>query len=87
MPRSIVSGEGSTPGINGGLSKAAAPGGQRVVNTVGVEDIDGAIRRAAEAGAGVLVPKQAFPGMAWIAYLTDPTGVVFGLFMEDQTAA
>ncbi len=83
----IVSGEENTPGINGGFSQAAAPGGQRVVNTMGVEDIDGAIKRAEEAGASVLLPKQAIPGMAWIAYLTDPTGVVFGLFMEDQTAA
>ena len=83
----VTTGPDEQPGINGGLGSSAAPGGQKVVNTIGVDDIDDAILRAQEAGATVLVEKGPIPGMGWVAYLSDPTDVVFGIYMMDMSAA
>ena len=69
-----------------GIVCTPPPGGQRVVNIIGVDDIDDAIRRAKEAGAVTVSEKQPISGMGWAAYLTDPTGIVFGVFMNDPTA-
>ncbi|HLA81230.1 MAG TPA: VOC family protein [Thermoleophilia bacterium] len=82
----ITSGPADQPGINGGIGGPPAPGGQRVVNTVGVDDIDSTIAKAEEAGATVVREKMPIPGMAWFAYLADPTGVVFGVYQEDKSA-
>lgn len=82
----VTTGPDDQPGINGGISNNPAPNGQRVVNTLGVEDIDDAIKRAKEAGASMVMEKQAVPGMGWVAYLSDPVGIVFGLFMGDKSA-
>jgi predicted enzyme related to lactoylglutathione lyase len=82
----ITTGPEGQPGINGGISNGPAPGGQKVVNTIGVDDMDDAILRAEGAGATVVVGKQAIPGVGWMAYLTDPTGVVFGVYMDDPSA-
>jgi uncharacterized protein len=57
-----------------------------VVNTIGVNDIDGTIARAKEAGAKVAVEKVPIPGAGWVAYLLDPNGVVFGVYVMDETA-
>ncbi len=83
----ITSGPDEQPGINGGIGSSPPPNGQKVVNVLGVDDIDDAVRRSQEAGAVVLQEKMAIPGMGWAAYLTDPTDVVFGIFMQDSEAA
>lgn len=83
----LVSGPDDEPGINGGISGPPAPNGQRVINTIGVEDIDSTIAQAKEAGATVVADKQPIPGMAWFAYLSDPTGIVFGVYQDDSSAA
>jgi predicted enzyme related to lactoylglutathione lyase len=83
----VTTGPDDRPGINGGISGTAAPNGQRVVNTIDVDDIDDAISRSQQAGATVVMGKGAIQGMGWVAYLTDPNGVVFGLYQNDQSAA
>jgi predicted enzyme related to lactoylglutathione lyase len=88
MPYWIVTtGPDEKPGINGGFSASPPPDGQRVVNTLEVDDIDDAIKRSREAGAVVIMEKQAIPGVGWMAYLKDPTGVVFGVYITDEAAA
>lgn len=83
----ITSGEEGEPGINGGIGVPSTAREQKVINTVGVDDIDAVIEKAKEVGATVEMEKRAIPGMAWFAYLVDPTGVVFGVYQQDATAA
>ena len=82
----VKSGPDDQPGIDGGISQSPAPNGQLVVNTIGVDDIDGTIERAQEAGATVAVEKMPIPGAGWVAYLIDPTGIVFGIYTMDESA-
>ena len=83
----LTTGADDELGINGGISSGLPPNGQRVVNSIEVPDIDAAIGRAEEEGAFIVMPKTAIPGQGWFAYMTDPGGVVFGLFQEDTQAA
>ena len=79
-------------GMNGGMviRKGAAPkGGEPVssyVCTLSVENVDEYIKKIEMAGGRNVVPKMAIPGMAWLAYCTDPEGNIFGIFQEDSTA-
>ena len=83
----VTTGPDDQPGINGGIGVPPAPNGRVVVNTLGIEDIDDAILRAEEAGAGLVLEKRPIPGMGWVAYLSDPAGVPFGVYMQDESAA
>ncbi|PIQ78609.1 glyoxalase [Candidatus Peregrinibacteria bacterium CG11_big_fil_rev_8_21_14_0_20_46_8] len=85
--------EGSKePGINGGIvgRQGAAPkGGEPVtsfVSTIQVENVDEHITKVIAAGGKVTVPKMAIPGLAWLAYCTDPEGNIFGLYEENSDA-
>ena len=42
--------------------------------------------RLTAAGGQVTLPKKAIPGVGWLAYCTDPSGLVFGLLNEDKGA-
>jgi hypothetical protein len=57
---------------------------------VGVEDVDGLMRRAIELGAIEALPATDYPGIGRGGYLIDPDGNVFGLIspvMSDGTVA
>ncbi len=83
----MTSGPDQEPGINGGISQSPTPNGQPVVNTIAVEDIDAIIERATAAGAQVLEEKMPIPGGdGWVAYLTDPNGIVIGVYASDESA-
>lgn len=89
----VMTAEKGTPGaINGGLlrrSGATSPAGTSpngFVCTMAVEDIDGIMKKAEEAGASVAMPKFALTGMAWQAYMLDPDGNLFGLHQPDENA-
>jgi len=73
------------PGINGGVMRSR-DGQPRTVNTIDVESVDEASTKIADAGGTVVVPKMAIPGVGWVAYCLDPTGVLFGVFREDVNA-
>lgn len=68
------------PGIDGAIMPQAMPDQPRVVDTVGVDDIDAMIEKAKAAGATLALEKQEIPNYGWSAYLISPTGIVFGLF-------
>ncbi|MEK7188200.1 MAG: VOC family protein [Patescibacteria group bacterium] len=85
--------QGSTEGgISGGLMrrKGTAPQGGEPVNsfvcTIGVSNVDEYIQKALDAGGTVASPKVAIPGMAWLAYLKDTDGNIFGIFEENKNA-
>ena len=72
-------------GINGGLTQRGGPrpevgapvNGCNIV--VGVEDVDGLMRRGLELGAIEALPATDYPGIGRGGYLIDPDGNVFGL--------
>ena len=83
-------------GINGGLTKRQGPGpgtgapvnGCNIV--VGVEDVDGLMRRGIELGGTEALPATDWPGIGRGGYLLDPDGNVFGLIspvLSDGTVA
>lgn len=66
-------------GIDGAVMPSQGPDQQRVVNTIGVEDLDESIRKAMDAGATMAMDKQEIPEIGWTAYLLSPTGILFGM--------
>lgn len=91
MPYWIIkTGEG--PGIDGGL--VPRKGGltpdapmTAYVCTIDVASLDDAITKATGMAAEVALPKQAIPGIGWLAYLKDPEGNIFGMMQNDPAAA
>lgn len=73
-------------GIDGAIAPFGSAGDQRVVVTVDVDDLDAALTRAIGAGGCTVVPKAAVPGVGWHAYVTDPSGIVFGMMQDDPGA-
>ncbi len=82
----VTTGSDDQPGINGGIGPQTFPTDQRVINTVDVDDVDAVVERAKAAGGSVLVEKMPVPGVGWLAYLTDPDGIVFGVMQADEGA-
>ena len=81
-------------GINGGLNPRQGPKpelGAPVMGcnfVVGVEDVDGLMRRGVELGGTEALPAQDMEGVGRVAYLLDPDNNVFGLIspvMSDGT--
>jgi predicted enzyme related to lactoylglutathione lyase len=83
----ITTGDPATPGIDGGLMRAAAEFPARTpVNTVRVTSLDPTLESVVAAGGTIALPKHAIPGMGWLAYVTDMEGVLFGLMQPDPSA-
>jgi predicted enzyme related to lactoylglutathione lyase len=81
----ITTGSKDSPGIDGGLVRSR-DGQPRTVNTIEVADVDQAAKQASSSGGQVVVPKMAIPGVGWLAYCTDPTGNLFGIYKNDPAA-
>ena len=80
-----ISGDESTPGINGGLMKTNGEF-RGTINTIGVDDIDAAIAKVQTHGGEIIFPKDAIPGVGYQAYFKDNTGTIVGLHQVDSTA-
>jgi predicted enzyme related to lactoylglutathione lyase len=83
-------------GINGGLTQRQGPAPEvgAPVNgcniVVGVEDVDGLMRRGVALGGAEALPATDWPGIGRGGYLLDPDGNVFGLLspvLSDGTVA
>lgn len=87
----IQTGEGL--GIDGGLLRRRGPAptpGQPVhsfVCTLGVDNLDAAMKAAQDAGAQVAVARMVIPNVGHVAYLIDTEGNIFGVFQDDPNAA
>ncbi len=55
--------------------------------TIGIASLDDTLAKALDLGAEVALPKQAIPGIGWLAYIKDPEGNIFGLMQNDPSAA
>lgn len=80
-----MSGDASTPGINGGFMKRRDPA-QPIVNSIDVADIDAAMKKVQDSGGEIVVPKQAIPTVGWLSYFKDPDGNIHGLYQVDSSA-
>lgn len=86
MPYWLLStGPKDQPGIDGGLMPSQ-DGQPRTVCTLEVNDVDSFTRKTESTGGKVVVPKMAIPGVGWVAYATDPYGVLFGIYKSDESA-
>jgi hypothetical protein len=91
MPYWLVkTGEG--PGIDGGLVPrrgGVTPDAPVIayVCTIDVPSLDDSLAKALAGGGTMALPKQAIPGVGWLAYLKDTEGNIFGLMQNDPTAA
>lgn len=88
----VTTGPDDEPGINGGLMERRGPApeeGQAVnsyVCTADVPDLDSVMARVEELGGTLAVPKNAVPGIGWLAYAKDPEGNILGLMEADPEA-
>ena len=82
----VRAGEDEEPGANGALVSRGDLH-RSPVRTVGVSDIDDALRRVQRYGGKVAQDKLPVPGMAWSAYVLDSEGNTIGLFQPDTSAA
>jgi len=80
-----LSGDASSPGINGAIMQKKEPT-QTIVNTIKVNRIDQSIRKIERAGGKITAPKSAIPGVGWLAYFSDPDGNIHGIWEEDPFA-
>jgi len=82
---SVITGDGNSSGINGGLLKKREPN-QPVVNSIEVVNIDEYIIKIEKAGGKIVVPKMAIPTVGWLSYFTDPDGNIHGVYQNDPNA-
>ena len=85
MPYWLMTTGESGPGIDGGLMESQ-DGQPRTVNTIQVESIEDHAAKVEKAGGQIVVPKMSIPGVGYVAYCTDPTGVLFGIYVNDPNA-
>lgn len=74
-----------SPGIDGGLMRSL-DAESRTVNTIQVPSVDKYVAKITAAGGEIVVPIMAIPGVGYLAYAKDPTGVLFGIMHSDPTA-
>jgi uncharacterized protein len=72
--------------INGGLFDRAEFPITTPVLTIGVDDIDEALKMVEKAGGKTLMGRQAVADMGFTGYFTDPEGNVMGLWQNPPAA-
>ncbi len=87
----IMTGEGDTPGIDGGMVRRkgliieGAPVNASVLS-MDVLDINETIGLVNEFGGKVVVPVMVVAEVGWVAYCEDTEGNIFGIMQNDTTA-
>ena len=73
----INTGPEDEPGIHGGLMKKNP--GQPHTYVINVADIDKSIADVKGAGGAIVLEKMEIPNVGFVAYFTDPDGIITGL--------
>ncbi len=71
-------------GIDGGILRRTDPRA-RVVNYIGVDDIDELVRKIVMNHGSIVQPKTAVPGVGWVIMFHDTEGNTFGAMQEDES--
>jgi len=81
----LVTGDEKEPGIDGafGMRQGSDDFG---ANTIDVPDIDDALEKIEENGGDIIRPKNAIPGIGYLAYFKDTEGNVWGVMQSDTSA-
>jgi len=79
----VTTGEDKTPGINGGITARMDPV-KATTNTADVPSVDEFVKKIIAAGGKVVVPKNAVPGVGWLAYCADTEANVFGIMQNES---
>jgi predicted enzyme related to lactoylglutathione lyase len=86
----VTTGPKEQPGINGGIVHRRGPiDGESVIAfvcTVDVENLDETMKAVESSGGQIVVPKNAIPGVGWLAYGKDTEGNIFGIMQSDEQA-
>ena len=80
----VTTGEDDEPGINGAITPRTNAEGTQ--NTIDVLSVDEFVRRIVAGGGKVVTPKQAVPGVGYMAYCADTEGTIFGIMEDDPSA-
>jgi len=80
----VSTGPEEQPGINGALMRREDRR-ESVVNTIDVPSVDEFLTKITEAGGKIIQPKQAIPGVGYVATCQDPEGNTFGIIEEDTS--
>ncbi|HMF57992.1 MAG TPA: VOC family protein [Pyrinomonadaceae bacterium] len=80
----VTTGNGTEPGINGGVFRRDGP--VNFVNTVNVPDVDAFAEKITAEGGRVVVPKTTIPGVGYLIYCQDTESNVFGIMQADGSA-
>jgi len=80
----VSTGPEEQPGINGALMRREDRR-ESVVNTIDVPSVDEFLTKITEAGGKIIQPKQAIPGVGYVATCHDPEGNTFGIIEEDTS--
>lgn len=78
-----LTGDRSGMGIDGAIMKRDSPH-QPVVNTIGVESVDEAVKKIEANGGTIILPKEKIGDMGYVAYFKDPDGNVHGVWESLQ---
>lgn len=81
----VMTGDETTPGINGGLMQAGGPF-NGTINTIEVADIDLAIAKVKANGGEIIFDKDVIPGVGYQAYFKDNAGIMVGLHQANPQA-
>jgi predicted enzyme related to lactoylglutathione lyase len=81
-----AAGEESAPGIGGAIMKRNDPS-QPLTNIIGVASIDAIVPVIESNGGTIVVPKMAVGDMGFVAYFTDPEGMIHGLWEVSSSFA
>jgi predicted enzyme related to lactoylglutathione lyase len=71
--------------INGGMLQRQEHISSPVI-TIGVDDVEQALRRVEDLGGNTVIDKQDVGGMGFSAYFSDPEGNIVGLWQSAQSA-
>lgn len=74
------------PAMGGGMGKRGSPD-QRMMNYIGIPDIDEHASRVKQLGGLVIMPKMTVPGFGYLAICTDTEGNPFGLWQDEPGAS
>jgi predicted enzyme related to lactoylglutathione lyase len=86
----IKTGEPAERGIDGGMVRRRGTSHGTAVTayvcTIDVTDVDATVGKALTLGGTIALPKQAVPGVGWLAYLKDSESNIFGVMQNDPAA-
>lgn len=81
----LMTGDEKVPGIDGAFGMRQSVE-DVTVNTIDVDDIDNYVKRVEKNGGEIVRPKQAIPGVGYLAYFKDTEGNLWAMMQSDSEA-